>query len=372
MSIGWFRRADGRRWFGRIGDETLMRIVLCILVLALMAIYFAPNIIVTIPAGHVGVLWSRFGGGTVTDRVYGEGIHLIFPWDKMVPYDARAQHVTRTYDAITLDGLGIKMTVDVRYHVKRAEAGYLHKYVGESYVDIVINSRIGAFVRAELAQYTAEEIYSRNRRYIEHSILEQARTNRLNVASFKEAHVHPIAYDDVLIHAIELPERVRAAIESKVVQFEAQREWEYRVEREKLESQRRVIEANATKTVLDTLGDKLTDRYLQLRSIDAMLQLATSPNAKVVVMTPGAPALPLVMGGPGAGQSTASPTGESFSFSGGSALPTNLPPSSTRPPNQSLPTGSGASNASPSKPGWWQWLPFSTPSGTTQSSGASR
>jgi regulator of protease activity HflC (stomatin/prohibitin superfamily) len=372
MSIGWFRGADGRRWFGRIGDETLMRIVLCILVLALMVIYFAPNIIITIPAGHVGVLWSRFGGGTVTDRIYEEGIHLIFPWDKMIPYDVRAQHVTRTYDAITLDGLGIKMTVDVRYHVKRDEAGFLHKYVGEKYVDVVIDPRIGAFVRAELARYTAEEIYSKNRRYIEHSILEQARTNRLNVASFKQARVHPIAYDDVLIHAIELPERVRAAIESKVVQFEAQREWEYRVEREKLESQRRVIEANATKTVLDTLGDKLTDRYLQLRSIDAMLQLATSPNAKVVVMTPGAPALPLVMGGPGAGQSTASPTGESYSFSGGSALPTSLPPSPTRSPNQSLPAGSAASSASPSKPGWWQWLPFSTPSGPTQSSGVSQ
>jgi regulator of protease activity HflC (stomatin/prohibitin superfamily) len=372
MSMGWFRGATGRRWFGRIGDEALMRIVLCILVLALMVIYFAPNMIITIPAGHVGVLWSRFGGGTVTDRVYGEGIHLIFPWDKMVPYDARAQHVTRTYDAITLDGLGIKMTVDVRYHVKPAEAGFLHKYVGENYVDIVINSRIGAFVRAELARYSAEEIYSRNRRYIEHAILEQARTNRLNVASFRHARVHPIAYDDVLIHAIELPERVRSAIESKVVQFEAQREWEYRVEREKLESQRRIIEANATKTVLDTLGDKLTDRYLQLRSIDAMLQLATSPNAKVVVMSPGTPALPLVMGGAGGGQSAATDAaGERYSFSGGSAQSTALPPSSTQQSNQSVPAGSAASNAS-SKPGWWRWLPFSAPSATTRPSGTSK
>jgi regulator of protease activity HflC (stomatin/prohibitin superfamily) len=372
MNMGWFRGATGRRWFGRIGDEALMRIVLCILVLALMVIYFAPNIIISIPAGYVGVLWSRFGGGTVTDRVYEEGIHLIFPWDKMVPYDARAQHVKRTYDAITLDGLGIKMTVDVRYHIKRDEAGFLHKYVGEKYVDVVIDPRIGAFVRAELARYTAEEIYSRNRRYIEHAILEQARTNRLNVVSFKKAHVHPIAYDDVLIHAIELPEKVRAAIESKVVQFEAQREWEYRVEREKLESQRRVIEANATKTVLDTLGDKLTDRYLQLRGIDAMVQLATSPNAKVVVMGPGAPALPLVMGGAGTGQSAANAPGERYSFSSGSALSTALPPSSTPQPSQSVPAGSAASNASPSKPGWWRWLPFSAPSGTTRSSGTSQ
>lgn len=177
MSFGWFKGAARGRWLGHFGDEVLMRIVLCILILAMLGIYFSSNIIISIQAGHVGVLWSRFGGGTVTDRVYGEGIHLIFPWDKMIPYDVRAHHVIRSYDAITSDGLAIKVALDVRYHVDADRAGFLHKYVGEDYIDVAIAPRVGAFARAQLSRFSAEEIYSKNRLYIEHAILDQLRTN---------------------------------------------------------------------------------------------------------------------------------------------------------------------------------------------------
>jgi hypothetical protein len=41
--------------------------------------------VVTVPSGEVGVLWKRFGGGTVLDprRLKNEGFNLILPWNQV-------------------------------------------------------------------------------------------------------------------------------------------------------------------------------------------------------------------------------------------------------------------------------------------------
>ena len=43
------------------------------------------RIVHTIEPGHVGVTWYRFFDGTDTspEGVLSEGIHLIFPWDRI-------------------------------------------------------------------------------------------------------------------------------------------------------------------------------------------------------------------------------------------------------------------------------------------------
>src|SRR5262245_29661816 len=64
-----------------------------------------PFICVPVPAGHLAVKWYRFLGGTDTEHVYGEGSRFIFPWDKVVVYEARVQQLNRDFDVLTLDGL---------------------------------------------------------------------------------------------------------------------------------------------------------------------------------------------------------------------------------------------------------------------------
>ena len=64
-------------------------------------IFLLPFIYHTIPAGHVGVLWKRFGGGTVTERVFPEGYRLTMPWDILYIYDARLQTVERDIEVLS-------------------------------------------------------------------------------------------------------------------------------------------------------------------------------------------------------------------------------------------------------------------------------
>ena len=51
------------RW-RRFVLNQLTAISLFLMVVLLLGIVLAPFVLVTVPSGHVGVLWKRFGGGT--------------------------------------------------------------------------------------------------------------------------------------------------------------------------------------------------------------------------------------------------------------------------------------------------------------------
>ena len=45
---------------------------------------------VTIPSGHAGVIYKKFAGGVdVTEAAYGQGFHLLAPWNDMHVYEIR-------------------------------------------------------------------------------------------------------------------------------------------------------------------------------------------------------------------------------------------------------------------------------------------
>ena len=51
----------------RFIERRLPTIVIYLMIATLIGIVLFPHVVVTVPAGHVGVLWKRFGGGTVID-----------------------------------------------------------------------------------------------------------------------------------------------------------------------------------------------------------------------------------------------------------------------------------------------------------------
>ena len=78
-------------WLKNIWYRHKFKIIISLLIISFLLAYFWQNIFISILPGHAGVLWKRFQGGTVTDKVYGEGLHIIFPWDKMYDYSLRIQ-----------------------------------------------------------------------------------------------------------------------------------------------------------------------------------------------------------------------------------------------------------------------------------------
>ena len=60
------------RWW-RFVEHSLPIIIIYLMVATLVGFLIAPNVIVTVPTGHVGILWKRFRGGTQLDPRLLEG-----------------------------------------------------------------------------------------------------------------------------------------------------------------------------------------------------------------------------------------------------------------------------------------------------------
>ena len=100
---------------------------------------------------------------------------------------------------------------------------------------------------------------------------------------------------DVLIRSIELPKRVRDAVERKVEQEHLLREYRYRVKRELMESLRKEAEAEGIKSFERVTGGNISEDYLRWRGIDATVKLSTSPNSKLVILGGGKDRLPIIL-----------------------------------------------------------------------------
>ena len=100
---------------------------------------------------------------------------------------------------------------------------------------------------------------------------------------------------DILVLGIDLPSAVVDAINSQTAQFYMIQEYKFRIESEAQELKRKQIEANGIAAFQQTVSKGISDSYLRWRGIDVTLQLAQSPNAKVVVIGSGKDGLPIIL-----------------------------------------------------------------------------
>jgi regulator of protease activity HflC (stomatin/prohibitin superfamily) len=256
-----------------------------LLMFVLLIVYFWPTIFVSIGVGQRGVLWSRFFG-TETESVYAEGLHLIMPWNELAIYNVRYQITEQTFEVLSKDGLPIRVDVTIRYRPSDKLIGRLHQQVGPDYLHTVIIPEVGNAVRLVISGYEPEGLYAGSFGKVEDEVVELAR---------REVRDRFVFLDDVLVRAIVLPPIVSNAIQRKLEQEQAAYEMKYRIERERLEADRKRAEAEGIRDFQATISAGLTEQYLRYKGIEATLELAKSDNTKVIVIGGGQTGLPLVL-----------------------------------------------------------------------------
>ena len=266
--------------------ERELTLALFLLVFLFLMAFIWPSILISIGPGERGAFWSRFTGVKV-ERIYPEGLHLIAPWDELTVYNVRYQVADRTYTVLSKDGVPIVVDLSVRYRPAEKLIARLHKHVGPDYLDIVVLPEVVTALRAVVAQYSVTEIHEASFAEMQVEVQNRARV---------EAAERWIVVDDVLFRGVTLPPTVTAAIERKIEQMQAAAEMKYRVARETLEADRKVIEARGVRDAHTIIDESLNPQILEYRGIQATLELAKSPNAKVVVVGGGEGGLPLILG----------------------------------------------------------------------------
>jgi len=332
---------SGLRSLHRRLRQNATSIYIFALLLILGIILLAPSIFINVPAGHAGVLWLRFFGGTVTDRTFGEGVHAIFPWDEMYVYDTRLQNNARTYDTISSNGLTMQVEVAVRYRVNKDALGLLHSLVGPDYPEILVYPEIGSHVRELISRYTPEQLYSDARGFIQAELLERMVRELGSSLVNQSFRGKLVTVEDVLIRSVKLPDKVTEAIERKAEQYQAMLEYDFRIAREEKERERKKIEAEGIRTFQDIVARTITPEYLRLRGIEATIALSTSPNGKIIVIGGGKDGLPVILNTadnplPSGPRDTAAPaktaTVETDLKSHNARAPDLPPPNAARPP----------------------------------------
>ncbi|TYB89457.1 prohibitin family protein [Oceaniovalibus sp. ACAM 378] len=247
---------------------------------------FWNRIVITVHSGEAGVLY-RWSNGTEMDEIYGEGLHVIWPWNVMTVYNVRLQTRERGYTMLTKGGLPIELEIAVRYQPDLRMLPLLHVTVGPDYLNKILFPETEAVLRRAVGQYTPEQVYTSDRGFLETIV----------VSSLTNTEDRYVIVDDVLVRSVKLPPTVRDAVERKLTLSEEQKAYEYRIGIERKEAERKAIEADGIRSYQNIIKQSLTADLLRWQGIQATRDLAASPNSKTVVIGSGPDGLPLILGG---------------------------------------------------------------------------
>ena len=261
--------------------------LIAVVAIILVVLLFGGRMFFIIEAGERGVIFRPYTTGLDLKNIYGEGFHVIAPWNRLYIYNVREQQREETMDVLDKNGLSINTDITVRFNPTHNQIGNLHQQFGVNFVNVLVIPEVRSTVRQVAGRYSAEEIYSTKRAEVETTIKEETRQ------VLGENYIDMRA---LLIRSINLPDQIRDAIESKLRQEQEALAYQYRLQREQSEAERRRIEAEGIAAFNRIVNASLTDQILKQRGIEATLQLSESPNSKVVVIGSGKEGMPLILG----------------------------------------------------------------------------
>lgn len=263
------------------GYTGIVRIVAVVMI----ALGILTSCIVQIEAGEIGIQ-TIFG--KVENTILNSGLHFINPLVKVNALDVRTQNYTMSGvhnegdksgdDAIrvlTSDGLEVIIDLTVLYRVQANEAPRLLRQTGLDFKDKIVRPVTRTKIRDNSVYYTAIDLFGVKRDEF------QTRIYKTIEDDFKK---RGLELEQLLVRNITLPNRVKAAIEEKInAEQEAQKMF-FVLQKEKQEAERKRVEAQGIADYQRIINTGLTSNQLQYEQIKAMKEIATSANAKVIIM----------------------------------------------------------------------------------------
>jgi len=256
--------------------------------LLLIVLGVLTSCIVQVDAGQVGVQ-KLFG--KVQNNVLGSGLHFINPLVDVIKLDTKTQNYTmsgiadeghKTGDdairVLTADGLEVTIDLSVLYRVVPADAPKLLSETGNDYEDKIVRPITRTRIRDNSVYYDAVALYSTKRDEFQQRIFKTIEDD------FKR---RGLLLENLLVRNITLPQSVKSAIELKINAEQEAQKMQFVLQKEKQEAERKRVEAQGIADYQRIISESLTDRQLQYESIKAQLEIAKSPNTKVIVMGKG-------------------------------------------------------------------------------------
>jgi len=256
--------------------------VVVILLLAGLLLFAAVKYV---PAGHVGVLVFF---GRVTDTTLSAGTHLANPLARNITFSVRTQELTERAQVLSNEGLSVTLDTTLLFRLDNAKANEVYKTIGVDYVDIVVKANLRSTIRSVTSSYDADALYGVKRELIGKQVAEEL----IAILSGRG-----IIVERVLLREVKLPATVTQAIEAKQQADQEAQRMEFVLQREKQEAERKRIEAVGIRDFQRIVAQGISPQLLTWKGIEATEALASSQNAKVVIIGSGDKGLPIILGG---------------------------------------------------------------------------
>jgi regulator of protease activity HflC (stomatin/prohibitin superfamily) len=253
--------------------------------IAFIAIGLLSKIFVVIDPGTVGVP-TLFG--SVQPYALESGLRVVNPFMHITEFDVRTQNYTMSAthnegqhagdDAIrvlTADGLEVTMDLSVLYHVNSAEAPKIISTIGIDFENVIVRPITRTRIRDNAVYYDAVALFSSKRDEFQ---------TRIFQTIAKDFADRGLILEQILIRNIALPESVKTTIEGKISAEQEAQKMQFVLQKEKQEAERKRVEAQGIADYQRIISTGLGDKQLQYEQIKAMKELATSNNAKIVIM----------------------------------------------------------------------------------------
>jgi regulator of protease activity HflC (stomatin/prohibitin superfamily) len=235
-------------------------------------------LIVVIEPGQVGV---KHAFGTVDQRPYLPGIHLVAPWSSMERYSTREEQFPQfgdqaeSIEALSSEQMGMTVDAGLRWQINPQDAPRIFLEIGtEEQIHSIVHNAIRQGVRDGMVRFSINDISKRTeiahhmQSLVDSALITQPRAGG---EPFRIAEVTAFFLRD-----LQPPAQVVAAINAKIAQEQQIQTERHRVEVARLQSdQQRLLNQTLT-------AEALTKQYLEV-----LHDMKGSNNLVVLVPTEG-------------------------------------------------------------------------------------
>lgn len=273
----------------RIEDKLKVRTFVTLGASVLGGIMILASLLRIVPAGSVGV--QILFGKVLVKSTLSEGLNIVNPFINLEIMTVRTQAYTMSIAAeegqrygddailsLTKDGLEIAMDLTVWYHLDASEAAIVFQKIGKDYVAKIVRPAARTAIRNTTVKYNAVEIYSEKREEVQTEINKQLE---------KDLEERGIVLEKVLLRNIQLPVKVKNAIEAKLEAEQDAQKMEFVLLKEIKEADRKKIEAggiaSAQRIIAQSLIGERGRAYLSWKYLENLKNLYQSPNNTIVI-----------------------------------------------------------------------------------------
>ncbi len=265
----------------------------CILIAVLIAC------VVQIGPGEVGV---QMLFGKVQDGILRSGLNFVNPLIEVQKFDIKTQaytmsgtndqdvneRVSRKSDPIqtlSSDGLTLILDVTVWYRLSADDAPNILRTIGTDYESKIVLPAIRTAIRDVAVNYVATDIYSSKRNdYV----------NEVGKHLERSFEGRGLILEKVLLRNVELPSKVREAIDEKIAAEQRAQQMVYVLQKERQEAERKKVEAEGVAEAQRIINSTISSSYLQWKYIETLKELVNSPNNSFVIAPYDQKLLPLL------------------------------------------------------------------------------